>query len=228
MSAAGFQKIEPVSKKTRVVGLLRDAILSGTIKSGEQIVEGKLAQQFGVGQGLVREALIELEHQGFVQRTPFSSTQVPTLTLQDAQDMFDMRIALEPLAIALAGPAASTADIAELDDLLEKARRGASDGDLEKFFDNHLAFRRKVWQLSGNKYLLQTLERLVVPLYALYLIGRKHNREGLQQTVIDCIEHQEKIMKAYKTGDFDQARAVASDFLVRMKGYLGTRLAATS
>jgi len=228
MSAAGFQKIEPVSKKTRVVGLLRDAILSGTIKSGEQIVEGKLAQQFGVGQGLVREALIELEHQGFVQRTPFSSTQVPTLTLEDAQDIFDMRIALEPLAIALAGPAASSADIAELDDLLEKARQGATDGDLDKFFDNHLAFRRKVWQLSGNKYLLQTLERLVVPLYALYLIRRKHNRESLQQTVIDCVEHQQKIMKAYKTGDFDEARAVASDFLVRMKGYLGTRLAATS
>lgn len=228
MSAAGFQKIEPVSKKTRVVGLLRDAILSGTIKSGEQIVEGKLAQQFGVGQGLVREALIELEHQGFVQRTPFSSTQVPTMTLEDAQDIFDMRIALEPLAFALAGPAASTADIADLDDLLEKARRGETDGDLDKFFENHLAFRRKVWQLSGNKYLLQTLERLVVPLYALYLIRRKHNHESLQQTVIDCIEHQQKIMKAYKTGDFDEAQAVASDFLVRMKGYLGTRLAVTS
>src|SRR5215831_14382370 len=130
-----FQKIEPISKKARIVAALRDAILSGAIKSGEQIVEGKLAQQFGVGQGLVREALIELEHQGFVQRTPFSSTQVPTLTLEDAQDIFDMRIALEPLAIALAGPAASTADITELDDLLEKARRGATDGDLDKFFD---------------------------------------------------------------------------------------------
>src|SRR6476660_148524 len=115
-----FERLEPISKKTRVVDLLREAILSGKIQGGEQIVEGKLAQQFGVGQGLVREALIELEHQGFVQRTPFSSTQVPTLTLEDAQDIFDMRIALEPLAIALAGPAASTADIADLDDLLEK------------------------------------------------------------------------------------------------------------
>src|SRR5499427_3487984 len=96
MSAAAFQKIEPVSKKTRVVGLLRDAILSGTIKSGEQIVEGKLAQQFGVGQGLIREALIELEHEGFVQRTPFSNTSVSSLTLDDAQQIFEMRIDFEP------------------------------------------------------------------------------------------------------------------------------------
>src|SRR5438045_9018024 len=98
-----FQKIEPVSKKARIVTLLREAIISGAIQSGEQIVEGKIAQQFGVGQGLIREALIELEHQGFVQRTPFSGTQVPKLNLADAQQIFDIRIELEPLALELAG-----------------------------------------------------------------------------------------------------------------------------
>ena len=85
-----FQKIEPVSKKTRLVTTLREAIISGAIQAGEQIVEGKIAQQFGVGQGLIREALIELEHQGFVQRTPFSGTQVTRLTLEDAQQIFDL------------------------------------------------------------------------------------------------------------------------------------------
>jgi len=55
-----FQKIEPISKKVRIVASLREAIISGAINSGEQIVEGKLAQQLGVGQGLIREALIEL------------------------------------------------------------------------------------------------------------------------------------------------------------------------
>src|SRR5436189_553616 len=98
-----FQKIEPISKKTRVVALLREAIASGAIQSGEQIVEGKIAQQFGVGQGLIREALIELEHQGFVQRTPYSGTQVTKLGLEDALQIFDIRIELEPLAVLLAG-----------------------------------------------------------------------------------------------------------------------------
>jgi DNA-binding GntR family transcriptional regulator len=79
-----FERIEPISKKTRVVRLLREAILSGAIKGGEPIVEAKLAQQFGVGQGLVREALIELEHHGFVQRTPFTGTTVTSLSLEDA------------------------------------------------------------------------------------------------------------------------------------------------
>src|SRR3954468_4930273 len=109
-----FQKIEPVSKKARIVTLLREAIVSGAIQGGDQIVEGKVAQQFGVGQGLIREALIELEHQGFVQRTPFSGTQVPKLTLADAQQIFEIRIELEPLAVFLAGRNASPRDLAEL------------------------------------------------------------------------------------------------------------------
>src|SRR6516164_9224395 len=109
-----FQKIEPVSKKTRIVAQLKEAVISGTIKSGEQIVEGKIAQQFGVGQGLIREALIELEHQGFVERIPFAGTQVTALTLQDAQQIYDIRIELEPLAFFLAGQNAEVHHIGEL------------------------------------------------------------------------------------------------------------------
>src|SRR5207244_13293015 len=128
--SATFQKIEPVSKKARAVNLLKESILWGTIQSGEQIVEGKLAQQFGVGQGLIREALIELEHHGFVLRTPFSGTQVPKLSLEDAQQIFDIRIELEPLAFGLAAHRASAKDLSELQELLERAKAGATGGDL--------------------------------------------------------------------------------------------------
>jgi DNA-binding GntR family transcriptional regulator len=227
MSSTTFQKIEPISKKTRVVALLREAIVSGAIQSGEQIVEGKVAQQFGVGQGLIREALIELEHQGFVLRTPFSGTQVPKLSLDDAQQIFDIRIELEPLALSLAGQRATPKQIKELKDLAAKAKKGAVAEDLDRFFDDHLALRKKIWELSGNRYLQQTLERLVIHLYALYLIRRSYNREGLLQTVLDCVEHQDKILQAYENRDIEEARRVGRDFLVKMKEYLGTRLLPT-
>jgi DNA-binding GntR family transcriptional regulator len=223
-----FQKIEPVSKKARLVTLLREAIVSGAIETGEQIVEGKVAQQFGVGQGLIREALIELEHQGFVQRTPFSGTQVSKLSLEDAQQIFEIRIELEPLAFWLAGHKATPAQMNEVKELADKAKKAAKAENLDAFFDNHLAFRKRIWQLSGNRFLQQTLERLVIPLYALYLIRRSHNREGLLQTVVDCIEHQDNIFQAYKQGDVEEARRVARDFLSKMKEYLGTRLLPTT
>jgi DNA-binding GntR family transcriptional regulator len=219
-----FQKVEPVSKKTRVVASLKEAILSGAIRSGEQIVEGKIAQQFGVGQGLIREALIELEHQGFVQRTPFSGTQVPKLTLENAQQIFDIRIELEPLAFWLAGPKMNPEQLNQLAELADQGKKAATVEDLDKFFDLHLLFRRRIWELSENKYLQQTLERLVIPLYALYLIRRSYSREGLLETVLNCIDHQEKILEGFRTEDFDESRRVAREFLVQMKDYLGTRL----
>src|SRR5215469_9047748 len=136
--APTFQKIEPVSKKARIVAQLREAIVSGHIQAGEQIVEGKIAQQFGVGQGLIREALIELEHQGFVQRTPFSGTQVPKLTVEDAQHIFEIRIELEPLAVFLAGPKLTEADLSALHQIAEESSAAAKTEDLDGFFEKHL------------------------------------------------------------------------------------------
>jgi DNA-binding GntR family transcriptional regulator len=222
--SATFERIEPVSKKTRVVALLREAILSGAIKGGEQIVEAKLAQQFGVGQGLIREALIELEHRGFVQRTPFSGTTVLTLTLEDAQQIFEVRIELEPLAFSLAATRAGERDIASLNGLIEKTKSEAKDEDLEGFFESHLNFRKKVWELSGNRFVQQALERVVIPLYALYLIRNSYNREGILQTVVECIEHEDRILDAFRRKDAEAARQIEREFLMRMKDYLGTRL----
>ena len=219
-----FQKIEPISKKARIVTSLREAIVSGAVRSGEQIVEGKIAQQLGVGQGLIREALIELEHQGFVQRTPYAGTQVTELTLDDAKHIYDIRIELEPLAFFLAGPQADAQHLSELKDLAEKTRIASKAGDLEGFFESHLGFRRKVWALSGNRYLQQILDRVVIPLYALYVIRQSYNLEGILQTTIDCTEHQDRILAAYEQKSFEEAREVARYFLKRMKEYLGTRL----
>ena len=219
-----FERIEPVSKKTRVVTLLRQAILSGEIKGGEQIVEAKLAQEFGVGQGLIREALIELEHHGFVLRTPFTGTTVHTLTINDAQQIFEVRIELEPLAFSLAAGNANERDVATLTQIVEKTKLEAKAEDLEGFFESHLEFRQKVWEISGNRYVQQALERVVIPLYALYLIRLSYNREGILQTVSECVEHQDRIMDAFRRNEGEAARQAARDFLVRMKEYLGTRL----
>src|SRR3990170_4756853 len=132
-----LQKIEPISKKARIVDSLREAMISGSIRSGEQIVEGKIAQQLGVGQGVIREGLIELEHQGFVQRTPFAGTQVTELTIQDSQQIYDVRIELEPLAFLQAGRNAEAQHISELREIAKKAKIASEAEDLAAFFENH-------------------------------------------------------------------------------------------
>jgi DNA-binding GntR family transcriptional regulator len=219
-----LQKIEPISKKTRIIASLREAIISGAIESGEQIVEGKVAQQLGVGQGVIREALIELEHQGFVQRMPFSGTQVTELTLRDVQQIYDIRIELEPLAFFLAGPNAHEPQISELREIARNSRIASNARDLEAFFKTVLDFRKSIWALSENRHLQQILERMVIPLYALYVIRRSNNLEGILQTTKDYTDHQDRILFAYDQKNFEDARETARSFLKKMKDDLGTRL----
>ena len=165
-----------------------------------------------------------MEHHGFVQRTPFTGTTVQTLNLEDAQHIFELRIELEPLAFSLAAQAANARDIETLQAIIEKTKLEAKAEDLEGFFESHLKFRQKIWQTSGNRFVQQSLERVVIPLYALYLIRRSYNRDGILQTVSECIEHQDRTLDALRRNETEEARQIAREFLVRMKEYLGTRL----
>src|SRR6476646_9126147 len=108
--------------------------------------------------------------------------------------------------------------------MAEKAKILSKLGDLDRFFENHLAFRKRVWSLSGNRYVQQVLERVVIPLYGLYVIRQSYNMEGIIQTTIDCTEHQDRILAAYEQKNFEEARETARHFLRRMKEYLGIRL----
>jgi DNA-binding GntR family transcriptional regulator len=219
-----FPKISPVSKKDSVVRLLKESMATGAITCGDQIIEVKLARQLGVGQGLVREALFELEREGFVHRTPFSNTRVATLSDQDARHIFDIRIQLEPLAFELAARSlGSKNEVVPLRALIAQSKNGANSGDLAWFFRNHLALFRKVWELSGNKFLHQTLERLVDPLFVLYLTRASFTCEALMQEAIACSDRQEQILQTLLAGEACGVKRMVSDFLIQMKAIIESK-----
>lgn len=221
-----FQKVEPLSKKARVVAVLKEAILSGRLKPGEPMVEAKLAQQFGVGQGLIREALIELEYQGFVERTPFSGTHVIDLSLEDTQQIFAVRLELEPLAYKLAAEKAKPEDLAALAEIVAAMKRYVAEENMSRFFEANLACRRKIWELSGNRFLARTLERLVAPLFALYVITETFNHEAHLQVSQRSVTLQEAAVKALQSGAAEEASRLAREFLQETKNNLHLLLAA--
>jgi DNA-binding GntR family transcriptional regulator len=178
MSNKVLDLIQPISKKDQVVAAIKEAILSGTIQPGDQIVESKIAQQLGAGIPLVREALIELEYQGYVQKTPYKGTTVTKLNPKDIEKIFRLRVELEPLAIEWAKEQMTEADIAELRTMIEKMERAAKELNLNQFYENDLAFHRKIWALSDNPYLADALERIVVPLFAFFVMKTTRQRES--------------------------------------------------
>jgi len=173
-----LELIQPISKKDQVVQAMKEAILSGTLQPGSPIVESKIAQQLGAGIPLVREALIELEHQGFVQRIPYKATTVTKLQPEDVKRIFRLRVELEALAIEWAKENVTPGDVDYLREKIEKMKQAAAALDLSQFYENDLAFHRKIWALSDNPYLADALERVVVPLFAFFLMKQARQREA--------------------------------------------------
>jgi DNA-binding GntR family transcriptional regulator len=173
-----LELIQPISKRDQVIRAMKDAILSGTIEPGASIVESKIAQQLGAGVPLIREALIELEHQGFVQRTPYKGTTVTKLSPADVKRIFALRVELEALAIEWAKEHTTEADLDFLRQTIRRMEEAAKILDLPQFYESDLAFHRKIWSLSDNPYLVDALERLVVPLFAFFVMKTSRQQKS--------------------------------------------------
>jgi len=157
---------------------MKEAILSGSIKPGDQIVESRIAHQLGSGIPLVREALIELEHQGFVQKTPYKGTIVTKLGPREIREIFQLRVELEALALEWAHDNVTPADIKDLQKLIGKMAQSAEELNLDQFYESDLEFHRKLWDMAGNSYLSDALERVVVPLFAFFVMKTRREKES--------------------------------------------------
>lgn len=212
--------IQPISKKDQVIAAIKEAILSGAIGPGDQIVESRMAHELGSGIPLVREALVALEHQGFVQKTPYKGTTVTKLEPRQIQDNFQLRVELEPLAVEWAKQNITPGDVRELRVLIERMERAAADLDLDKFYQNDLEWHRKLWALSGNTYLEDVLERLVVPLFAFFVMKTSREREAY----VESAEMHARIVDALADGSADEVRALMKESLSGWKTDMMTLL----
>ena len=103
----------------RTTVALREAIITGQITAGEKLNEPRLAEQFSVSRGPLREAIRRLVSMRLVTYVPNQGASVVTLDPQSIIDLYEVREALEGKAAALAARNMSEQDIAKLHDLLE-------------------------------------------------------------------------------------------------------------
>src|SRR6266436_3677345 len=126
----------------RVSDLIKEAILSGKLEPGDRIGEMKVASDLGVGTTAVREALFELESQGFVSRITNKGTFVTELTAEDIEQILRVRRELEGLAIELLQERGTEADFLALEKLVQDMRTAAVEGNFQGFYRSDLEFHR--------------------------------------------------------------------------------------
>jgi DNA-binding GntR family transcriptional regulator len=183
---------------------LREAVLAGVLKPGERLIEQKLAARFGIGQPTLREALKELELQGFVRKTaPNKGTYVTKLSQEDFRKILEVRMALEVVAVGKAAAHWNERVSQELGPIVAMMETAAREFDLATFHKNDLQFHRRIWDLTGNEYLGLALERVAFPLFAFVLLQRPREVEN---EFLASAEQHRQILAGLQSGDQNQAR----------------------
>ena len=189
--------LQRVVLKDRVSEVIKDAILSGQLQPGDRIVEMKLASHLQVATSSVREALFELESQGFVTRVTNRGTFVTQLSKEDISQILRVRAELEGLAAELLEQRATKGDVAALQSIVDEMRAAANDNDLERFYRCDLRFHRAIWSLSGNRHLAKALDLTVVPLFAFFIMK---NPSDSVAALLESVDWHGRIVEAIASG----------------------------
>jgi DNA-binding GntR family transcriptional regulator len=189
-------RIEPRRNREEVARILRELISSGEITPGARLDEVRLSERLGVSRTPVREAIIGLEHEGWVQSVPNKGARVIAADERLVDEVYPILAALEAEAVLLAGPALVDAvgDLRRINGDLarekERARQYALDA----------AFHRRLVEQCGNRQLLRLIERL-------WGVAARFNgaeQRGTANQVGSCADH-EAIIDAIAAGEVERA-----------------------
>jgi DNA-binding GntR family transcriptional regulator len=188
---------------------IRESIISGELRGGDRIVEQKWAVRLGVGQPTLREALTELNHQGLLRRLPQRGTYVAQLSPADYKHIQEVRIPLEAIAIGKAAVNLTAAADEELT-FLVSSMTGSNMAvmDVKRFHDCDVAFHRQIWDLSGNRYLRDTLESIAFRLFVFSVVGRWANNPKAISERIAAVQQHLGILEGLRSRDKFIARQV--------------------
>jgi phosphonate utilization transcriptional regulator len=139
---------------------LENMILAGHLIPGSKLTEIPLADQLGVSRGPVREAFRGLEEKGLVRVEKNRGVFVRTITAAEADDIYEVRLAIEELIVRKLAAAADRVGAAGLEELLAKAEKFAEKGDFARCHALNIEFHDRLAALTGNAALLDHYRRL--------------------------------------------------------------------
>ncbi|WP_085993082.1 GntR family transcriptional regulator [Oceanobacillus senegalensis] len=142
---------------SRVCSILRRAILKGDFTPGERLVQAELADLIGVSRMPVREALRTLELEGLVKIEPHKGAVVRTIQKQDIQEIYELRILLEPVALKKSIQYFTENDFKQLS-LLHQEMVSASTG--ESYVELNVKFHNLLFSRCNSPRLLGFIETI--------------------------------------------------------------------
>jgi len=185
----------------QVLVQIQTSIIKGELPAGSKINEQALAEKYGISRGPTREALQLLERQRLVVRVPHIGARVAALTVEELNDLYELRSTLEVMACELAAKRITEEQLNNLWQLLERQEAALNDGDSYFQQEGDVDFHYQIIRASGNRHLQETL---IGGLYHLLRMYRYQCTNNSRRPVRAIAEHR-RIVEAIAQRDAELA-----------------------
>lgn len=147
-------------EKPAAVDAIRRAITGGEFAPNQRLVEAELSQQFGASRAAVRSALVQLAAEGLIERIRNRGARVRALSLEEAIEITEVRMALESLCAGKAAQRATDEDRLFLKELGARMRESVASGDVLGYSELNRRLHARILAVSGQGTAQEVLERL--------------------------------------------------------------------
>jgi DNA-binding GntR family transcriptional regulator len=211
-----------------VADKMRAAILEGQYKPGEWLRQERLAQELGVSQMPVREALNELVNEGLIEHVPYRGARVIQFSIEDVIDLYEHRAFLEGRAAFFAAQVITDRELLNL----KKLKVGMEENDAPeavlKYREFNRTFHKTIFTISQHEYLIRALNQMWAA-FPTMLIGNfaataSHPLPARDDT--DRQEHQ-AIVDALEAQDANQAEQAMRNHILATRQHLVSFLKAS-
>ena len=156
--------------KDKAYTALRNVIVSSDVYRSRSVIrldERQLAQDFGISRTPVREAMAQLEREGFVRSVPRRGVYVVRKTRKEVIELITAWAALESMAARLATLNASDQDIGALRHMFDEFRNSTPAEHINEYSDANIAFHQAIIRLSGSHLMGKTIDDLFLHVRAI-------------------------------------------------------------
>jgi DNA-binding GntR family transcriptional regulator len=206
-----LQKAE--SLRDQAYNALKKALFNGYFKPGERITEEGVAELLGVSRTPVRESLNLLGKQGILEARKGGGFIFPSPSLQEIENVFEVRRLLEPYAARKAIKFCTGADIDLLNTAIAKEIDALDTVDTSIYFQFNMEFRQKLFSMCGNEHLARAIHEFMDHMHFIGIVTlkniavRKIIIEGQKKIVAALIARDsrgiEKVVKSHLNAAYE-------------------------
>ncbi len=205
--------VAPVEKSLLAVEVarkLRREILCGNIKPSERILEREISLMVKTSRGPVRDALVQLEHEGLVIREPNRGATVVSMTADDVEEVHSLRLSLEQLALRYVMERAVGDDLARLQDLCGSLHTCLKDSySLQEAVDLDLQFHEELVQAARHHRVLSMWQSIKPQIWFLIFSRNAYSKKNFQDAVVT----HEELLEAIRCKDLRKGTAIVQEHM---------------